>query len=251
MPFDPTELIDAVQGNLGSVPAAIGAILLLVGPTTAWIVYRMVVQPRTTRSTDGASDLMWVCDKCRSVNEARRGACYRCGVRQSEVGGDLRVIDGSGIVTIGEDGRSTSGTPVGPEPSPASPIIEIPMIVGGAPRRPVAVGPGKRDATPSEGAGFGPAADPDGSETAESASGEPLGERPEARVPIVVPATARSDAGRTVGPKAPRDPGMSGGAPEPKSPAKPKSPDKPKSTAKAKSTAKPKSTSGPGRSRAN
>jgi hypothetical protein len=128
MPFDPTELIDSVQRNVGLLPAAIGAILLLAGPTAAWIIYRMVAQPRSARPAAGSTDLMWVCEQCRSANEVRRGSCYRCGFRQDSATGDLHVIDGTGLVVIGEDGRPTTGIPVGPGPDPVSPLIVGPVV---------------------------------------------------------------------------------------------------------------------------
>ena len=57
------------------MPTALMVIILLTGPTLVWLLYQFVVQPRTSRYAGGSSDLLWVCSRCRSANEARpRGA---------------------------------------------------------------------------------------------------------------------------------------------------------------------------------
>ena len=49
MPVEISSAIDSVLTAIGQIPPAIFAILLLAGPTAAWIVYRGVVVPRRSR----------------------------------------------------------------------------------------------------------------------------------------------------------------------------------------------------------
>jgi hypothetical protein len=81
------------------------AIVLLGGPTAAWLLYRFVVQPRTRRLSRLDGSAMWVCPNCRSVNELRMSRCYRCDALPAE--DDLEVIDAhpAGPIRL---------TPVGP-----------------------------------------------------------------------------------------------------------------------------------------
>ncbi len=102
----PSNVIDAVQSWLagfGLVPAAGLAIVLLVAPTAAWLVYRGLVQPRTSRYAERPGELLWVCADCRSVNRAGESRCYACGLDASEIVGDLEVFDGHGIVVLPGD----------------------------------------------------------------------------------------------------------------------------------------------------
>lgn len=171
MPIEPTDAIDNVQRSLSLVPPALLAIVFLAGPTVAWLLYRFVVQPRTRRYAGADSDLLWICDQCRSANEVRSSRCYRCAMERDEIVGALQVVDGDGIVSLGplddEDPVAPAGIPVMPAPArsrrpvavgpgrrpaaaplaaPARPDLSV-ALVGDAPRAPVAVGPG----TPASG----------------------------------------------------------------------------------------------------
>jgi hypothetical protein len=82
--------IIALRAGIGLVPPILIAIVLLGGPTAAWLLYRFVVQPRSKRMGSMDASSMWVCANCRSVNELRMSRCYRCDSPADE---DLEMID--------------------------------------------------------------------------------------------------------------------------------------------------------------
>ena len=94
----------ALRAGIGLVPPILIAIVLLGGPTAAWLLYRFVVQPRAKRMGSIDASAMWVCPNCRSVNELRISRCYRCDSPADE---DLEVINAqpTGPIRL---------TPVGP-----------------------------------------------------------------------------------------------------------------------------------------
>ena len=125
----PANVIDAVQSWLagfGIVPAAGLAIVLLVAPTAAWLIYRGLAQPRSSRYTERPGELLWVCADCRSVNRAGESRCYACGLDASEIVGDLEVFDGHGIVVLPGDDEELADdgyaedTPADPAGAPAA-----------------------------------------------------------------------------------------------------------------------------------
>ena len=102
MQFDIGHWIEALRAGMGIVPAALVAMVLLGGPTAAWLLYRFVVQPRSSRYHGADPSSMWICASCRSVNDLRLVRCYRCDAPQQ----DVEVIDPNpGPVRL---------TPVGP-----------------------------------------------------------------------------------------------------------------------------------------
>ncbi len=106
MPLDLAELVDRLLAGIGVVPPALFAVILLAGPTAGWLLYRFVVQPRYQRMIAGGElTAMWVCTRCRSVNDLRVDRCYRCDARADEQ--ELEVIDSTPIGT-------PRLTPVGP-----------------------------------------------------------------------------------------------------------------------------------------
>jgi len=167
MPIELTNLIESVLRSLGLMPPAILAIGMLAGPTAALVLYRFVAQPRTRRSAADGSDLLWICERCRSANEIRSSRCYRCAMERDEIVGAIQVVDGDGIVTLDPLGdvddaalrpsgvpvmasasRSRPSVAVGPGPAPAPPAAAARPdlsvdLVNDATRAPVAVGPGK------------------------------------------------------------------------------------------------------------
>jgi hypothetical protein len=194
MPIDPTDALQFVERSLSSIPAAVVVIVLLAGPTTVWLLYRFVVQPRTSRYANGHLDVLWVCSDCRSVNEVRLSRCYRCGLERAAITGALQVFDGDGLVTLDGDEHhwaadagaiepaaleseaATTATAMGTRPDPAP----LPALVGNriAPRPLVAVGPGK---PPPAAAATSPAVEPAAVEppTVEPAAVEPAAVEPE------------------------------------------------------------------------
>jgi hypothetical protein len=124
MPADISNAIDSLLTAVGQIPPAIFAMLLLAGPTAAWIIYRSVVVPRRSRFAGDDPDLLWICENCRSANQVRRSHCYRCGYDREKTVGDLHVVDRDGLVALGQGQVSTvepavpvgagPGVPVGP-----------------------------------------------------------------------------------------------------------------------------------------
>src|SRR4026208_415348 len=103
MPIDPSDSIQALERSLNSGPAAALVIALLTGPTILWLLYRFVVQPRTSRYGVTQAELLWVCADCRSVNEVGHTRCYHCGLDRTAITGPLQVFDGEGLVTLDAD----------------------------------------------------------------------------------------------------------------------------------------------------
>jgi hypothetical protein len=101
---DVEQWVTALRAGIGLVPPILIAIVLLGGPTSVWLLYRFVVQPRNKRMGGMDASSMWVCANCRSVNELRMSRCYRCDSPADE---DLEVIDAhpTGPIRL---------TPVGP-----------------------------------------------------------------------------------------------------------------------------------------
>ena len=131
MPFDPSQAIGDIERSLGVAPAALLAIVLLAGPTVAYLLYHFVVQPRTSRYSDDSRDLLWICQDCRSANDVRAVRCYACGLHREEMAGAVQVVDDTEVVTLPVD----------------APPVAVP-IQGTDDRPLVAVGPGK--APPAE-----------------------------------------------------------------------------------------------------
>jgi hypothetical protein len=87
--FEIDQWIATLQAGLGAVPPALVAMILLGGPTAAWLLYRFVVQPRARRHRGVDPSAMWICPSCRSVNAMQLARCYRCDAAQT----DVEVID--------------------------------------------------------------------------------------------------------------------------------------------------------------
>lgn len=79
MPIDLVGIYEAVMSGLGEVPSALIAAALLAGPTAIWLIARFVNPPDIGVTEELAfEELLWVCAKCRSINEDRVASCYRC-----------------------------------------------------------------------------------------------------------------------------------------------------------------------------
>lgn len=123
MPFDVDYWITALRAGIGLVPPILIAIVLLGGPTAAWLLYRFVVQPRAKRLGSMDAAAMWVCPNCRSVNELRMSRCYRCDASPAEE--ELEVIDAhpTGPIRLTPVGPGLDlGGPAAKEPRPISRI---------------------------------------------------------------------------------------------------------------------------------
>ena len=122
MPFDLSSAIEQLQASLDVVPAALAAIVILAGPTAAWIIYRVIVLPRTSRYTEVGGGLLWMCIQCRSANEVRENRCYRCGLERTAISGELHIVDGDEIVALAADAPS----PAARAPVPVMMATEVP-----------------------------------------------------------------------------------------------------------------------------
>lgn len=136
MPIEPSDAIENIQRSLDLIPPAIFAIIFLAGPTAAWLLYRFVVQPRMRRYAADGSELLWICERCRSANEVRSSRCYRCALEREAIVGALEVVDGDGIVSLDPLGDDDDGGLAGPAGVPV-------MATAARSRPPVAVGPGR------------------------------------------------------------------------------------------------------------
>jgi len=132
MPIELTDAIESVQRTLSLMPPAVLAIVMLAGPTAAWLLYRFAAQPQMRRRAVDGSELLWICESCRSANEIRSSRCYRCAMERDEIVGALQIVDGDGIVTLSPDDDGESAYPLGQ-----------PVMAAAASRPPVAVGPGR------------------------------------------------------------------------------------------------------------
>jgi hypothetical protein len=144
---DLSEAIESLQNSLDVVPAAIAAIIFLAGPTAAWIIYRVVVVPRTSRYTEEGGGLLWMCVQCRSANEVRDTRCYRCGLERTAIAGDLHIVDGDEIVALAPDAQAAARGTADPVPvmdaeAMTGPQAEPFLLAAARPIRPTAmVGP--------------------------------------------------------------------------------------------------------------
>ena len=127
----------AFVAGIGLLPSALIAMALLGGPSAVWLLYRYVVQPRTSRYRASPTGPIWICAGCRSANELASSRCYRCHRELDET--RIGLIDpGSGdLITI-------TGSAIAPTPPALSPDrLADPRPDIAARRKPVAVGPGK------------------------------------------------------------------------------------------------------------
>lgn len=140
MSLDPTAVLNLVEHILRVIPHTIIVIVLLTAPTLAWLLYRFIVQPRAVRYGGRASELLWICERCLSANDATHLRCYSCGGRREETVGDLTVIDGNRLVVLGrtDDGVDAESN-FSVEAAAAAAAAEPPK----AGRDPVGVGPGR------------------------------------------------------------------------------------------------------------
>jgi hypothetical protein len=143
VPLEIAELLERLRVGIGLVPPALWAVIFLAGPSASWLLYRFVVQPRLSRlgrlSAADSLTAMWVCTRCRSVNELRVDRCYRCDARADEL--DLEVIDSdplgpSRLRPVGP-GLDLDGLRTEPRYRPAPMTGPVPMTGPGPIGRPV------------------------------------------------------------------------------------------------------------------
>ncbi len=114
MPVDPSGLFEAVMSGLSQVPSALIAAALLAGPTAIWLIARFVNPPDLAKRADlTLEELLWVCPRCRSINEDRIASCYRCH--------HLRADESLPLVI--ETAPTWSGPGVGIAVGPGTPVF--------------------------------------------------------------------------------------------------------------------------------
>ena len=141
--MDLSAFVNSLQRGFAAVPPVAIALVLLAGPTTALLVYRLVGAARQMRTTPEVEAVpLWVCHDCRSVNELRVSRCYRCGLERDRAAEIEIVVDQPAIR------RAPSEVPAG---SPFAAVATggangpgVPVMADGAlGTQPVAVGPGR------------------------------------------------------------------------------------------------------------
>ena len=114
MPIDLAGLYEALMSGLGTVPSALIAAALLAGPTAVWMIARFVNPPDIGTTEElVVEEILWVCPKCRSINEDRIASCYRCH--------QLRADESVPLVI--ETVQTTSGPGVGIAVGPGVPLL--------------------------------------------------------------------------------------------------------------------------------
>jgi hypothetical protein len=91
MPIDLGEFIDSFQRGSAEIPRVAIALLLLAGPTSLLVGYRLISAARRRDRQATAAAPLWVCHDCRAVNELRRSQCYHCGAAPDK-GGEIEWI---------------------------------------------------------------------------------------------------------------------------------------------------------------
>lgn len=148
MPIDPFPTLAAVQEAVGHVPAAVGAVVLLGGPTALWLFWRLVVQPRRSRYPATHNGLLWLCARCQSANEVRTSRCYRCGMRRDSID-DLRLYDGQGFVTLPRPDELSPAAEFEPASVSASLAASADRVSIAASAQPIAIAEDEWDPEPA------------------------------------------------------------------------------------------------------
>jgi hypothetical protein len=79
MPFDPNGLLEAISAGLARVPPGLIAAGLLAGPTVIWLILRFAHPPDPGKREVVVPEIsLWLCESCRSLNNAWRDRCYHC-----------------------------------------------------------------------------------------------------------------------------------------------------------------------------
>ena len=133
MPADANDIISAIGSTAAHTPPALLAALVLITPTTVWLLYRLLFG-RTRQRTASLTGYLWVCQMCHSANQPADKTCYGCGnpVDRFET---IKLIDS----TTGEVIEAIPG--FSPEDSPD----QVPAITTASEAIPV--GPGRRGET--------------------------------------------------------------------------------------------------------
>ena len=78
-------MTDAATQLLGQIPPVVFVLLLLAGPTLAWLGYRSMASRGSARAVDGElrgvpiEAEYWQCPDCLSLTPMSQTACYSCG----------------------------------------------------------------------------------------------------------------------------------------------------------------------------
>jgi hypothetical protein len=79
MSLDTNGLFEAISAGLARVPPGIVAAGLLAGPTAIWLFLRFAHPPDPGKREVVVPEIaLWLCESCRSLNNAWRDHCYHC-----------------------------------------------------------------------------------------------------------------------------------------------------------------------------
>lgn len=112
------DLVQAVSSLLAQIPAPVLVVLLLAGPTAAWIAYRAASSSRSLRAAATRPDGFaiepeyWQCPDCLSLTPIQQSTCYSCGFEPGR--DDVDEPDGRVPVGTGGPNRNGGATPTGP-----------------------------------------------------------------------------------------------------------------------------------------
>lgn len=141
MPIDVSAFIESLQRGSAEIPRVAIALLLLAGPTSLLVGYRLISAARRRERLAVEATPLWACHDCRAVNELRRSQCYHCGAAPDK-GGEIEWI-----VEMPAARPATfevpAGSPfaaLGAPPEHRMPALGVPVMAGEQER--VAVGPG-------------------------------------------------------------------------------------------------------------
>lgn len=91
MPIDLGAFIESLQRGSAEIPRVAIALLLLAGPTSLLIGYRLIGAARRQERQAVEAAPLWACHDCRAVNEVRRSQCYHCGAAPDK-GGEIEWV---------------------------------------------------------------------------------------------------------------------------------------------------------------
>ena len=108
-------MTDAAVQLLGQIPPAVYVLLLLAGPTLAWLAYRSMSGRRSLRSTSGEVGAIpieaeyWQCPDCLSLTPMTQPSCYSCGFEPGL--DDADEVDDRAPVAAGTSGGDSEAPP--------------------------------------------------------------------------------------------------------------------------------------------
>lgn len=142
MPIDLGAFIDSFQRGSAEIPRVAIALLLLAGPTSLLVGYRLISAARRRDRQASPAAPLWVCHDCRAVNEVRRSECYHCGASPDKGGGIEWLVETP--VARPSTFEAPAGSPfaaLGASPDQSAATPGVPVMADQHDR--IAMGPGQ------------------------------------------------------------------------------------------------------------